>query len=143
MGIGLTLVVFGFLAGTTGRDALGYPDAIIEVVPAPNDRQVLPQTEIRIDLQVGYEAVLVLDGLEIPTTALSEISAGGVDPGQQIELPSTAIYDQGNAVLRFTPTRGAVIESYSVGLHQATVIYWEIVKGRGTARSFTWSFNVL
>jgi hypothetical protein len=143
VGIGLTLVVWGFLSGTTGRDALGYPDAIVDIAPAPNDRQVLSQTEILVDLQDGYEAVLVLDGIEIPTTPISEIAGGGAEPGQQVELPPTAIYDQGNSLIRFTPSDGAVVESYSVGRHEVTVIFWEIEKGRVAARSYTWEFEVL
>lgn len=143
VGLGLTLVALGFLAGTTGRDALGYPDAIVDISPAPNDRQVLSQTEISVDLQDGFEAVLVLDGVEIPTTPLSEVAGRLAEPGQQIELPPTAIYDQGNSLIRFTPTDGAVVESYSVGRHEVTVIFWEIEKGRGAARSYSWSFEVL
>lgn len=143
VGVGLTLVALGFLSGTTGREALGYPDAIVDISPAPNDRQVLSQTEIRVDLQDGYEAVLVLDGIEIPTTPLADIAGGGAEPGQQIDLPPTAIYDQGNSLIRFTPSDGAVIESYSVGRHDVTVIFWEIEKGRNTARSYSWSFEVL
>ena len=143
VGAGLTLVVLGFLSGTTGRDALGYPDAIVDIAPAPNDRQVLSQTEILVDLQDGYEAVLVLDGVEIPTTPISEIAGGGAEPGQQVDLPPTAIYDQGNSLIRFTPSDGAVVESYSVGRHDVTVIFWEIEKGRNAARSYSWSFEVL
>ena len=143
VGAGLTLVVLGFLSGTTGRDALGYPDAIVDIAPAPNDRQVLSQTEILVDLQDGYEAVLVLDGVEIPTTPISEIAGGGAEPGQQVELPPTAIYDQGNSLIRFTPSDGALVESYSVGRHDVTVIFWEIEKGRNAARSYSWSFEVL
>jgi len=143
VGLGLTLVVLGFLAGTTGREALGYPDAIVDISPAPNDRQVLSQTEISVDLQDGYEAVLVLDGVEVPTTPLSEVAGRLAEPGQQIDLPPTAIYDQGNSLIRFTPSDGAVVESYSVGRHDVTVIFWEIEKGRATARSYSWSFEVL
>lgn len=143
VGIGLTLVAFGFVSGTTGRDALGYPDAIVDIVPAPNDRQVLSQTEILVDLQDGYEAVLVLDGIEIPTTPISDIAGRGAEPGQQVDLPATAIYDQGNSLIRFTPSDGAVVESYSVGRHDVTVIFWEIEKGRNAARSYSWTFEVL
>lgn len=143
VGLGLTLVVLGFLSGTTGRDALGYPDAILDIAPAPNDRQVLSQTEIRVDLADGYEAVLVLDGVEVPTTPLTDIAGGLAEPGQQIDLPPTAIYDQGNSLIRFTPSDGAVVESYAVGRHDVTVIFWEIEKGRNTARSYSWSFEVL
>ena len=142
-GVGLFLVIAGFLSATTGRDLLEYPEAIIDISPAPNDRQVLSQTEISVDLQDGYEAVIVLDGIEIPTSRLEDIAGGLPEPGQQIDLPPTAIYDQGNSLIRFEPRDGAVIESYSVGRHQVTVIFWKIEDGRNTARSYSWSFEVL
>jgi hypothetical protein len=142
-GVGLFLVIAGFLSATTGRDLLDYPEAIIDISPAPNDRQVLSQTEISVDLQDGYEAVIVLDGIEIPTSRLEDIAGGLPEPGQQIDLPPTAIYDQGNSLIRFEPRDGAVIESYSVGRHQVTVIFWKIEDGRNTARSYSWSFEVL
>ena len=142
-GVGLFLVIAGFLSATTGRDLLDYPEAIVDISPAPNDRQVLSQTEISVDLQDGYEAVIVLDGIEIPTSRLEDIAGGLPEPGQQIDLPPTAIYDQGNSLIRFEPRDGAVIESYSVGRHQVTVIFWKIEDGRNTARSYSWSFEVL
>ncbi|MEY4360862.1 MAG: hypothetical protein RL391_168 [Actinomycetota bacterium] len=143
LGVGLTFVVFGLLSATTGRDSLGYPDAIIDISPAPNDRQVLSQTEISVDLEDGFEATLVLDGIELPTTRLEDVTGVLAEPGQQIELPPTAIYDQGNSLIRFEPTEGAPIEKYSVGEHQVTVVFWKIEDGRGSARSYSWSFEVL
>lgn len=141
--VGVMFVIYGLNSATTGRDALGYPDEIIDISPAPNDRQVLSQTEISVNLQDGYEAVLVLDGIEIPTTRLEDFVPVVVKPGQQIELPPTAIYDQGNSLIRFEPTAGAVIEKYSVGVHKVKCIFWRIEDGRQAARSFEWSFEVL
>jgi hypothetical protein len=143
LGLGLTFVVWGLMSATTGRDSLGYPDAIVDISPAPNDRQVLSQTEITVDLQDGFEASLTLDGIELPTTRLEDVAGVLAEPGQMIELPPTAIYDQGNSLIRFEPTEGAPIEKYSVGEHQVTVVFWKIEEGRGTARSYSWSFEVL
>ena len=143
LGIGLTFVAYGLLSATTGRDSLGYPDAVVDISPAPNDRQVLSQTEISVDLADGYEATLTLDGVDLPTTRLEDVAGVLAKPGQQIELPPTAIYDQGNSLIRFEPTEGAPIEKYSVGEHQVTVVFWKIDEGRGTARSYSWTFEVL
>lgn len=143
LAIGLMMVILGLMSATTGRDALGYPDEIIEVSPAPNDRQVLSQTEISVDLIDGYEAEIILDDITIPTTRLEDASPQDVKPGQQIELPKTAIYDQGNSLIRFEPTEGAAVERYDVGVHRVTVLFWKIEEGRNTARSFSWSFEVL
>jgi hypothetical protein len=143
LAIGLMMVILGLMSATTGRDALGYPDQIVEVSPAPNDRQVLSQTEISVDLIDGYEAELILDGVDIPTTRLEDATPASPKPGEQIELPKTAIYDQGNSLIRFEPTEGAAVEKYDVGVHRVTVVYWKIEDGRGSARSFSWSFEVL
>ena len=80
--VGVMFVIYGLNSATTGRDALGYPDEIIDISPAPNDRQVLSQTEISVNLQDGYEAVLILDGIEIPTTRLEDFVPVVVKPGQ-------------------------------------------------------------
>lgn len=141
--VGALFVIFGFQSATTGRDALGYPDEIIDISPAPNDRQVLSQTEVNVDLQDGYEAVLFLDGIEIPTTRLEDFVPTVAKQGQQVELPATAIYDQGNSRIRFEPTEGAVVEKYSVGVHKVKILFWKIEDGRNASRSFEWSFEVL
>ena len=141
--VGVIFVLYGLNSGTTGREALGYPAEIVDISPAPNDRQVLSQTEISVNLQDGFEAVLVLDGIEIPTTRLEDFVPVAAKPGQQIELPPTAIYDQGNSLIRFEPTSGAVIEKYTVGVHKVKCIFWKIEEGRPAARSYEWSFEVL
>lgn len=141
--VGVMFVLYGLNSGTTGREALGYPNEIIDISPAPNDRQVLSETEISVNLQDGFEAVLVLDGIEVPTTRLEDFVPLAAKPGQQIELPPTAIYDQGNSLIRFEPTKGAVIEKYTVGIHKVKCIFWKIEEGRPTAHSYEWSFEVL
>ena len=93
-----------------------------------------------MDFQYGYEARLFIDGAEIPVTPLDEIE---VEPGQQIDLPPTAVFEPGNAVLTFQPTEGAPIESFSEGLHEAKVIYFLTTEGPDTARSYRWTFNVI
>ena len=65
------------------------------------------------------------------------------EPGQQLELPPTAVYDGGNFSIRFQPQDGAAIERWVRGVHTATVVYWDETEGRSTAKSFTWTFTVL
>ena len=47
------------------------------------------------------------------------------------------------ARLEFRPSDGAQIEELTEGRHTATVIYWPIDEGRESARSYTWSFDVI
>lgn len=141
--IGLILIVMGLQSATTGRDAQNIPAAIEEMSPGPGD-QVVQQAQISVDFIEGYEASLIIDGITIETTRLDELSAEGnaqLEPGAQLEIPPTAIFDPGNYIISFTPQEGAPIEVFSQGNHTAQVIYWKMVDGREKAKSFTWEFE--
>ena len=60
-----------------------------------------------------------------------------------IDLPPTAVFDPGNAVLSFQPVEGALIESFTEGRHEAKVIFWKTAEGEDTARTYRWTFNVV
>ena len=83
---------------------------------------------------------VVIDGILLPTSRLGEVEA---EPGQQLNLPPTAVFDAGNAVISFQPVDGAPIEEFTEGRHQARVIFWKIEDGRDYARSYTWTFDVV
>lgn len=141
--IGLILIVMGLQSATTGRDAQNIPAAIEEMSPGPGD-QVVQQAQISVDFTEGYEASLIIDGITLETTRLDELSAEGntkLEPGAQVEIPPTAIFDPGNYIISFTPQEGAPIEVFSQGKHTAKVIYWKMVDGREKAKSFTWEFE--
>ncbi len=140
--LGLTIMILGFRAGITGREAQRLPASIEQMKPGPGD-QVLQQTQIFIDFVDGYEARLTVDGIELETTRLDELTSqgNGLEPGQQVEIPPTAIYDPGNFTISFTPQKGAPIESFSQGEHEAEVTYWKIEDGPNKARSFKWTFQ--
>ncbi len=76
------------------------------------------------------------------TVDQSQISNPNQVPGQQVTLPPTTIYEQGNATLTFVPTEGAQIESFTQGTHTATVIYWKLTESRQRSQSYTWTFSV-
>jgi hypothetical protein len=137
---GVVLIVWGFVTARTGDDDIDRPDAIEHVTPVENAVQVLQQEQVRVDLRFGYEAVLVIDGEELPTTALSEIET---EPGAQVDLPPTAIFDAANGVITFVPTEGARVESFTEGRHEAQVIFWKVEDGRESARRYRWSFTVV
>jgi hypothetical protein len=137
--LGAALIVWGFQHAFTGTDS-SRPSAIETLSPPENAIQVLSQDGIIVDLQYGYEAELRIDGIDIPVTRLNAVET---KPGQQVDLPPTAVFDPANAVLSFQPVKGAVIESLSEGLHTARVLYWKTAEGRDSARTYTWSFNVI
>jgi len=142
VGIGLAFIIFGFNAATTGRDAQQLPAAVERMSPGPGD-QVPQQSQIVVDFVDGYDAILIVDNLELPKTRLDELTAQGnsLRPGSQVNIPPTAIYDPGNYVISFLPQPGAPFERWTQGEHVAEVVYWKIAEGRSTARSFRWTFE--
>ncbi len=140
---GLMLIGWGLLSAQTGDDGVDRPEAIENLSPVENALQVLQQETIVVDLDFGYEAELILDGIELEITRIGELDFDGLEPGQQVETPPTAIFDPGNSRIEFRPTDGAQIEELTEGRHTATVVYWRIDEGRENARSYTWSFDVI
>jgi hypothetical protein len=137
--VGLLLIIFGFTTALTGDDGIDRPEAIESV-------QVLQQERVVVDLQAGYEARLVIDGIELPTTVIGQSDVDPFEqpaPGQQVDLPTTAVFDPGNAVISFQPVEGAPIESFTEGLHEVQVIFWKIEDGPEQALSYRWEFNVI
>lgn len=142
---GVTLIVLGVVWSRTGRDSLNYPDAVESTSPAPGDRQVLRETSIEVKLQGGYEGYLTIDGIRLDTINLDDYlqSVGSPEPGQQIDLPATAIFDPGNARITFQPSDEAQITEFNNGIHNATVTFWKTIEGERTADSYSWTFEVL
>jgi hypothetical protein len=143
---GLLLIVYGFTAAITGDDGIDRPEAIESVQPVENAIQVLQQERIVVDLEPGYEAVLIIDGVELPTTVIGQSDvdpAVQAQPGQQIDLPTTAVFDPGNAVISFQPVDGALIESLEEGTREATVRFWKTEDGPQQAREYSWTFEVV
>ena len=85
VGLGLFLIITGLQSGSTGRDAQRLPAVIERMSPGPGD-QVLQQSQILVDFIDGYEAELTVDGIDIPTTRLDELTGDGAmpKPGAQV-----------------------------------------------------------
>ncbi len=137
---GLALIVWGFFTAITGDEGVERPLAIESVSPVENAVQVLQQERVAVNLEFGYEAVLILDGIELETTNIGQLEA---QPGEQIALPPTAIFDPGNAVISFIPNENAAITELTQGRHTARVVYWRLDEGRENAKSYNWSFVVV
>ena len=143
---GVVLVIFGVTTALTGSDGIDRPDAIESVQPVENAIQVLQQERVVVDLQPGYQARLGIDGIELPTTVIGQSDVDPADqpaPGQQVDLPTTAVFDPGNNVVSFQPVEGALIESFDQGRHEVQVIYWKIEDGPEQALSYRWEFEVV
>ena len=141
--IAVCIVAIGvaFTLSETGRERLDLPEVVENIDPVRGAVRVPAQTQVFVDLAPGYEGVLVIDGLELETVSVEALQ-DKQKPGQQIVLPPTTIYEPGNATLTFVPSPDADIQEFSQGEHVVQVIYWKVLEDRGSARSYTWSFNV-
>lgn len=141
LGIAICLVAIGVgvSIAVTGTDRYGLPEAIENIDPVRGAPQVPQQTEVFVDLLPGYEGVLVIDGLELQTVNLDDLQA---QPGREVVLPPTTIYEKGNATLTFNPSENSEISEFSQGEHLVRVIYWKSTEGRSRARSYSWTFTV-
>ncbi|MEO6126136.1 MAG: hypothetical protein ABIR32_20755 [Ilumatobacteraceae bacterium] len=141
--LGFVIVFLGVNKSVTGKDAQKTPDEIESVQPVRNAQQVQQQESIVVDLIEGYTGTITINTVPIATTNLSDISSDGVEPGAQVPLPKTTIFEPGNFTLTFTPSKGAAIEDYLTGVNVAVVTYWKITEGPNFAKSFTWQFDVI
>lgn len=141
--VGSILLARGVLVGITGDEREDLPTFIESVEPVPEAVQVLNQSNVFVDLETGYTGVLIIDGIELATQNIDELSTDALEPGQQVELPPVTRYEPGNATLTFTPSSSAPITQFVDGEHTVEVVYWRIEDGRQFARSFSWTFNVV
>ncbi len=140
--VGIVAVAIGVSSSVTGRARQGLPAAIESVNP-PNLSEAVPaQTAISVDLASGYTGELAVDGVRIDTVDLSDLGVLTPEPGQQVVLPTAAIFEPGNATLTFQPTEGAAVEELRQGAHRVTVRYWPLEEGEAAARTYGWSFTV-
>jgi len=141
--IALCVVAIGFALSlaVTGDEGARLPKYIERIEPVAGATQIPAQASVLVDLVAGYEGVLVIDGLELQTINLGELR-DETTPGQQVTLPPTTVYEPGNATLTFDPSPESSISSFSQGKHVVQVIYWETVKGRSSARVYSWTFEV-
>src|SRR4051812_45092533 len=120
---GVVLVILGFRSSVTGRKALALPPTIENIDPVRGAVGVPAQTQVFVDLLAGYTGVLIVDDIELQTVDQDSVSSPNQVPGQQVSLPPTTIYERGNATLTFVPSKGAAIESFTQGVHKATVVF--------------------
>jgi len=97
------------------------PAPLEDVFPRPGDA-VIRQTQIEVDLAVGYEAALEVDGYPIP--------------------PTEIFFDPSTGLLRWGPSpTGVVYTDWSPGTHSVTVRWTRTVDVPETGEH-TWEFRV-
>jgi hypothetical protein len=101
----------------------GQPNVVQQLIPG-NGSSELRQSELGIDLAPGYDAALIVNGVEIPRRELRVVAAQ-------------------NQVF-FTPGAGKVIEELDGGRTCVVAVVWKSSQGRGTPQdtSVAWCFTV-
>lgn len=141
---GLVLVGFALLRAETGSDTDDLPDAIEQIEPVNRATQVFAGSQVSVDLEAGYEGLLVIDGTELETVRTEDLLREDPDPGEQVSIPTgVVIYDEGRATLTYTPGPDAPVEEFAEGPHSVTVRFWKIEEGPQRARIFSWSFDAV
>jgi hypothetical protein len=101
-------------------------DAAVEALTPENDTpNVLRQSTIGIDLKPGWDADLIINGVDIPQ-----------DEERNVEAQNQVF---------FTPGEGKAIDALAPGLVQVTAVIWRPIDGQTReqgSRSVRWSFHV-
>lgn len=123
--LGLTLALAALVALVVviypeGEDG-GLPNPLEELFPRPGDA-VVRQTAIEVDLPVGYDLDLYVDGRRIPDSEIGFTAPTGVWIWQ--------------------PAPGRSFDQWSAGEH-TVLITWDRVEGGGPdPGEFEWSFRI-
>ncbi|MEX2322525.1 MAG: hypothetical protein WEA29_01985 [Acidimicrobiia bacterium] len=121
LGLALAALVVTLAVLDTDGDPLELPGALRSVYPHPND-MVLSQVGLEINLPVGYEITLTVDGVGIPE---SEISV----------TPEIGQF-------RWRPAPGRVIEGWEPGEHTIEITWDRVAGGPPDPGGFSWEFRV-
>ena len=116
--VGVAAVALGFLHSAEGEEVV-LPEALESVSPSPGSL-VPPQASIEVDLEVGYEATIFVDGFPV----------------------NNATFVDATGVYRWAPTpTDPVVTEWSPGEHTVRVV-WDTYTGLPDPGSFEWTFRV-
>jgi hypothetical protein len=115
----VSIVTIVLVLDPTGEEP-DLPDPLEEVFPLPGDT-VVQQTVVSIDLPVGYDIELEIDGVRIPRTEIGAVAATGR--------------------WSWGPGPNRLWSAWEPGEHTVTV-RWDRTSGRPDPGEFTWTFRV-
>jgi hypothetical protein len=121
MAVVLAAIVALFAVGGP-QSSTGNQPAIEQLIPRP-DSKILQQEPVGIDLEAGWDATLLIQGIPIPDDQIQRI------PGLN--------------VVQFQPGPGKAIEQLPPGQNCATAVYWQIEDGPANSENHTWCFTVV
>lgn len=116
--IAVAAIAFGIAFSTEG-DVVVVPEPVEAVSPKPGSL-VPPQASIEIDLEVGYEAAIFVDGFPI----------------------NNATFVDATGVYRWSPSASdPVISEWTPGEHTIRIV-WDTYTGLPDPGTFEWTFRV-
>jgi hypothetical protein len=128
-GLAVAAIAMFFAVSRTDTDdppppsVASRPDVVQQLIPR-SDAEALRQSELGIDLAPGYEGLLTVNGIAIPSD-------------------ETRYVDAENQ-LYFTPGPDKVIEELEAGQTCVVATVWRSEDGRGERdQQFRWCFDVL
>lgn len=121
--VALAGFVFAFtIGGDQGAEPVRSGSPVERFIPTDGSPATVRQAEIGVDLAIGFTAVLLVDGVEIPDDQLRRN-----DPEAQ---------------LFFMPGEGKIIEALAPGPHTAAALVWRLgSETREDAQAYSWSFR--
>lgn len=120
LGIGFTAVVLGAVLLAPEGSPSVLPDAVNRIDPGDGELR-FGRPSVVLDLEPGYRASLVIDGVGVPDE-------------QVVWTESTGLHV-------FNPGPGKAIESWSPGFHLVEAA-WDGPSGRPDPGNLTWTFRV-
>lgn len=128
----ITVVILGALIGLffTGRAATTGLDSTSDALPAQVDRlipasgaQVLRQSQVGIDVADGYDAYLIINGVNVR------------DVGDGL------IRDLGTGLILLQPGPGKAVETLNEGKNCVVAMVWDKLKNPSSAVPVSWCFD--
>jgi hypothetical protein len=120
----LVMLAVGFnLARDEDEDGPRFVVSAVEALIPPAGALDVRQARIGVDLVDGYDAALIIDGIEIPKDQLQRVD--------------------GLNQIFFTPGPETETGALEPGLHRAVAVVWPLNSSRASAgKSIEWDFNV-
>lgn len=112
-----TIAVFVYRSNPRSTD---LPVAIQSVLPEAGSN-VLSQSDVEVDLAVGYTAELEINGILIPEDQLFRVEALNK--------------------LSYQPRAGKIVTKLLPDQNCVRVFYWLIAQGPDSTQSYTWCFD--
>ena len=120
LGIALALVVVFAVVWAPGGQGFELPDAVESITPFDGET-VLRQIDLRIDMAVGYDIELFVDGVKIPDGEITVTEA----TGRRVWAPG--------------PSK--TFTEWTLGTHSVGITY-ERISGRVDVGTLSWVFRV-